>query len=281
MSHLKKRIKPLIVIPAYNVENRIEKVIKQLDHYRELTIVIDDGSTDSTFDIINGLNVKTIRHSTNKGVSCAINSGLNYALENGFNAVIMMDADGQHSPKYLKEFIDGLNKYDMVFGNRFSCFEGIPNTKLASNTLASCLIKTVFNKYIPDVTCGYKAFWLNDDLLGKLKKTNNYSIVYELLNYAIDNELNIGYVRIPAIYYPSEIWCTKAIEIYSMLDTLKNRERFRDSNISTFIDRVKDSKNFDLRIAGVQFYGFYLKEYESYLIQADLESIIEFHRGSE
>ena len=193
----------------------------------------------------------------------------------------MMDADGQHSPKYLKEFIDGLNKYDMVFGNRFSCLEGIPNTKLASNTLASCLIKDVFNKYIPDVTCGYKAFRINDDLLGKLKNTNNYSIVYELLNYAIDNELNIGYVRIPAIYYPSEIWCTKSIEIYSMLDTLKNRERILDTNISTFMNSVNDLKSFDLYIAGVKFFGFYLKEYESYLIQADLENIKEFHRGSE
>jgi len=112
-------MKTLILIPAYNEEKGLRKILKDL---KQLNIgdilVIDDGSEDKTFETAKKENVKVIRHLINLGVPCAYQTGFLYALKYGYDCVITMDADGQHIPNEIKKLLDEFSKTkaDIIIG---------------------------------------------------------------------------------------------------------------------------------------------------------------------
>lgn len=132
--------KTLIILPAYNVEKEIYNLLSDMSDYRENTIIVDDGSTDNTFQIIDSLNYNVIRQK-NTGVAGAVKTGINYAMNNGYQNAVFMDADGQHSPRYIDEFFCLLENYDFIVGNRFHSNTTAPDIKLGSNLLASIIVK--------------------------------------------------------------------------------------------------------------------------------------------
>jgi glycosyltransferase involved in cell wall biosynthesis len=109
----------LIVIPAFNEEKSIGKVLKKINKKFDV-LVVDDGSSDRTDLISINLGAKILRITNNLGVDNAINQGFKFAKKNKYNFVITIDADGQHDPSYLDE-IYKLLKYDnfkLVIGER-------------------------------------------------------------------------------------------------------------------------------------------------------------------
>ena len=113
-------LKTAILIPAFNEDENIYKVVVQSQKFGHV-IVINDGSTDATSIAAEKGGASVINHSCNLGYEAALNSGFQAALDQGFDYAITLDADGQHNPAIIAEFISHLDKgSDLVLGRRSS-----------------------------------------------------------------------------------------------------------------------------------------------------------------
>ena len=155
--------KVLLIIPAYNEQESIERVIENLKANAPFAdyLIVNDCSTDKTLRILQAKGMKYINNPVNLGIGCGVQAGYLYARENGYDVAVQMDGDGQHDPKYLEKVcapvIDGT--YDMCIGSRFIEKEGFQSSfmrRLGINII-SFMIKLFTGKKIYDVTSGYRA----------------------------------------------------------------------------------------------------------------------------
>lgn len=160
-------------------------------------LVIDDGSLDNTARIVEEDGFNLIKHEVNQGLAAAINTGLRFAAENNYDSIITLDADGQHDPSLIGDFIEGIEKYDCVFGNRFSNINHIPSVKISSNLLASLIVQGVSGKKLFDVSCGYRAFRLSS--ISSLSSSDNYGIIYEQVYHVLENDISYTTVDVPTV----------------------------------------------------------------------------------
>lgn len=110
-----------IIIPAFNEADVIGEVIKELLPLGYAIVVVDDGSSDNTRQVVQALPVYYLRHRINFGQGAAIQTGISFALKKGADIFVTFDADGQHNPADIAPMIDKLvsGQLDMVFGSRF------------------------------------------------------------------------------------------------------------------------------------------------------------------
>ena len=107
-----------VVIPALNEETNIERVVRSVADYAT-PLVVDDGSTDQTSELAQLAGAIVVIHPLNLGYDSALSSGLEMAFAKGFEYAVTMDADGQHNPSILKEFICAFDAgSDLVLGVR-------------------------------------------------------------------------------------------------------------------------------------------------------------------
>jgi glycosyltransferase involved in cell wall biosynthesis len=115
---MKDRLKVGIIIPAYNESLSIGRVVHAVSKYG-LAIVVDDGSTDDTSFQAKKYFAKVVVHKENYGYDSALESGFKMAAEMGLDYVITIDADGQHNPLLVEQFMEALDDgFDIVFGSR-------------------------------------------------------------------------------------------------------------------------------------------------------------------
>ena len=88
----------IAALPAYNEETSLAKIIPQIKSYVDLVIVVDDGSTDATQPFLNSLGAYVIKHPENRGYGAALQTIFSTAREFNADALVIMDADGQHDP---------------------------------------------------------------------------------------------------------------------------------------------------------------------------------------
>jgi glycosyltransferase involved in cell wall biosynthesis len=166
-----------IVIPAFNEANTIGQVVKDAAHYGT-PIVVDDASTDNTADVALAMGAKVVIHPVNRGYDAALNSGFQRASEMRMQVVITLDADGQHDPSLIQEFINGIESgFDIVLGVRGR------HQRLAENLFA---LYTRARYGLKDPLCGMKAY--KSFLYQKLGHFDSYgSIGTELMLHAVKN----------------------------------------------------------------------------------------------
>lgn len=150
-----------IVIPAFNEENAVQKVIAELqDVLRQHgvspeIIVVDDGSTDATAKMAAAGGARVLRHRSNRGYGAALKTGI-AAASNEY--VVITDADGTYPAQYIPQLLEHLDRADMVVGARTGKNVKIPlvrrPAKLVLNLLANYLTKS----RIPDLNSGLRAF---------------------------------------------------------------------------------------------------------------------------
>ena len=148
-----QRMNIFLVIPAFNEGERLPAVLTGASRFlpKGKIIVVDDGSLQP----IKTKSALVIRHRLNLGKGAAMKTGAEYAFGEKADAVIFMDADGQHDPKELPNFASRLEKgFDVVFGSRQPGLS-VPLTRLLGNKFASIYINLLFNIYISDILSGY------------------------------------------------------------------------------------------------------------------------------
>ena len=114
----------LAIVPAYNESGSIATVIRELRAHAPQfdVLVVDDGSTDRTAEAARGAGATVIRHPFNLGIGGAMQSGYQYAAENGYGVAVQVDGDGQHDPRHVADLLAHLDDnphLDMVTGSRF------------------------------------------------------------------------------------------------------------------------------------------------------------------
>jgi len=155
-------MKTLIIIPAYNEQDNIEKVVNNLvQNYPQYDyIVINDCSKDKTREIIRQRHYNYLDLPVNLGIGGGVQAGYKYAYEKGYDIAIQMDGDGQHNPEYYSFAVDLIEQgqADIVIGSRFITKEGFQSSALRRFGIVflSKLIKFICGADVKDVTSGYR-----------------------------------------------------------------------------------------------------------------------------
>lgn len=203
-----KMKKPAILIPAYNEGKYIKDVILECRRYGNDIIVVNDGSTDNTgevlksFSDLSGPKVILIEHETNKGKGEALKTGFQCALENDYCGVVTIDADGQHKVSEIADFLNTVetNNPDVIVGSRLKNTEGMPFIRLATNKFTSWLVSAVAGKKISDVQSGFR--YLGHGVLKNIKlETKNFDTESEILLKASWMNYKIINIPISTIYH--------------------------------------------------------------------------------
>ncbi len=159
-----------IIIPVYNEMNTIQKILKKIEQLGDIQkqiIVIDDGSTDETYNLIQNFKFesenKIIRHKVNSGKGAAIKSSINFISG---DVVIIQDADLEYDPKDYKEVIYPIikNKNKIVYGSRvlnkkrYNQTNFISNFRIFCNHILTLLTNLLYKQNLTDAHTCYKAF---------------------------------------------------------------------------------------------------------------------------
>lgn len=190
-----------IVIPTYNEVKTIGSIVRKLRDRDFRVVVVDDGSKDNTIVEANRYDAELIVHSENEGKGRCIREGLEYSLEEGCDAVITMDGDGQHDLREIDKFIEEYNKSgsDIVLGNRMRNPEKMPFIRRCTNVFMSFVISRILERRIDDSQCGYRL--LSRRAIEKMSlRTAKYEIESEMLLEAKRHNLAISSVKINSIY---------------------------------------------------------------------------------
>lgn len=180
-----------VVIPAYNEELNIGNTIEQIPENisdKFDVIIVDDGSEDNTAEVIQSYeDVILVKHPHNRGNGAATKTGLNYCKREKYDIAVILDADGQHNPKYLKDFIEPIlqENYDFAIGNRFKFYYDMNYKKKFFSKLMTAFYFILLRKQISDPTNGYRA--LSSTLLKDINFESNYSLTQEMLFKIIPN----------------------------------------------------------------------------------------------
>ena len=159
-----------IIIPVYNEMNTIQEILKKIEDLHEIKkqiIIVDDGSSDETFNLIQNYKFKSehkiIKHKVNSGKGAAIKSSVNYILG---DIVIIQDADLEYDPKDYKEIIFPIikNKSKIVYGSRvlnkkrYNQTNFISNFRIFCNHILTILTNLLYKQNLTDAHTCYKAF---------------------------------------------------------------------------------------------------------------------------
>jgi glycosyltransferase involved in cell wall biosynthesis len=153
-------LKALVAIPAFNEQASIGRVLADLEAHHALdhVIVIDDGSRDSTAAIARAAGVRVIRHPINLGVGAAMGTAFKYAARHGYEAMVQLDADGQHRPEFLSVLLGQIGVSDIVVGSRFAD-GGYFRTTVARRSVMRVIawvVSTYSRTRLTDVTSGFR-----------------------------------------------------------------------------------------------------------------------------
>jgi len=191
------------VVPGYNEEETIEFVLRETEKHVDEVIYVDDGSTDDTVEKAENMDATVITYGENVGKGYALRVGFRAALEKDHDVVIVLDSDGQHDPAYIPNFLEKIEKADIVLGSRYSGH----NYTVPRNVLGNFGLNFMTNflsygpqgffrgQWLEDTQTGYRAF--TKEALQKMDlEANEYAIESEIVYEAAVNKLTVKEVPI-------------------------------------------------------------------------------------
>lgn len=193
-------MKTLALIPCYNHQRYLPNVVNEIKKYCKDILIVDDGSTDGSYNVIKNIDgAAVIRHDTNKGKGAALKTGFKYAIKQGYDSVLTIDADGQHKAFDIPNFLKKSENYSIIIGSRMHNVRNMPLRRILANSLSSFLISLKIGQKISDSQSGFRL--IKTDVLKKVKlKSNDYQMETELILKAAKKGYKIGYVPIETIY---------------------------------------------------------------------------------
>jgi len=190
--------KVFVVIPAFRESKTIGKVVESTKKFVKNVVVVDDGSEDSTADISRKAGAIVLTHIINLGKGAALKTGCEFALRQGADIFIFMDADGQHDPADISKFINSLKGVDVVLGKRI-LRKKMPFILKFGNKFLDIVISLLYGEHISDSQCGYRA--LTKRAYGRIMwQSREYSVETEMIAHLLCNKLKYKEIPIKTVY---------------------------------------------------------------------------------
>jgi glycosyltransferase involved in cell wall biosynthesis len=190
-----------LLIPAYNEAPALGRLVKDVVGRGFDALVVDDGSSDGSGAIALSAGAMVITNAKNSGKGFSLKAGFDYIVNNGYEALITIDGDGQHSPEDLAVFVDRYNieKPDVICGNRMENPVGMPGLRFITNKVMSALISLVCHQSIKDSQCGYRL--VRTDVLRNIQlSSSGFEIESEVLIRSCKKGYRIVSVPVRTIY---------------------------------------------------------------------------------
>lgn len=195
-------MKTLIIVPAFNEEKSITRVIKDLKKqgFKEI-VVIDDGSEDKSGEMAAKEGAIVLRHLVNRGLGAALGTGFAFAKTRKIDALVTFDSDGQHHAKDIKRLLAPLKKSlaNVVIGSRFKDLQNAPVERSLANKLANLTTYLFYGVWTTDSQSGFRSF--DKKALSVIKiKTDRMEVSSEFFKEIHRNKLKFQEIDIPATY---------------------------------------------------------------------------------
>ena len=189
----------LIIIPAYNEAENIERVVNNLiENYPQYDyVVVNDGSSDDTRKICAKKGYNFLDLPINVGLAGAIRAGIRYANYHGYDYAVQIDGDGQHDPKYIKDMLEKMRsaQADIIIGSRFKEKKKPHSMRMLGSRIISGARKlTTGGKKIEDVTSGMR--WFNKRMIKNFGYNMHYSPEPDTIAYLLNCGIKIEEIQV-------------------------------------------------------------------------------------
>ncbi|MBN2064121.1 MAG: glycosyltransferase family 2 protein [Sedimentisphaerales bacterium] len=206
MASTRNRDKILLAIPAYNEERYINQVLDSVRTYISDILVVNDGSTDQTAQILAGRRgIYSLTFEQNRGYGQAMSDIFHFAHCYNYSWVITMDCDFQHEPEYIPLFIEAImaDNADIVSGSRYMADSEVrdmpPSDRRYINGQIVSLLQEQLGLELTDAFCGFKAY--RTEAVSRLKLTEKgYAFPLEFWSQAVRAKLKIKELPISLVY---------------------------------------------------------------------------------
>ncbi|MBL4652211.1 MAG: DUF2062 domain-containing protein [Flavobacteriales bacterium] len=196
------QLKCCVLIPTYNNEKTLKSVVESCKKYTSNILVVNDGSTDSTADILALIdNIEVLSYSPNKGKGNAMKAGFRKAEELGYEYAITIDSDGQHLAKDLPKFLDKIEKEpgSIIVGARNMDQAHIPEGSQFGHKFSNFWYWAETGIRLPDTQSGYRLYPVK--LMNKMRFiTGRYEFEAENIVKAAWRRVNVTSVPVDVIY---------------------------------------------------------------------------------
>jgi glycosyltransferase involved in cell wall biosynthesis len=199
------RMKLLIAIPIYNEERHIENVLQEVKRYSADILVVNDGSTDRTQEILaKHRELHVVTHERNRGYGAALISAFQFALKTDCDVLVTMDCDGQHEPARIPVLLEAIHDADIVSGSRYlrdfrqDTLPTPADRRYINETITRELNETL-GLNLTDAFCGFKAYRV--EALAKLRITETgWGMPLQVWVQAAQLGLRVKEVGVPRLY---------------------------------------------------------------------------------
>ena len=200
----------LTALPVFNEQQHVDQVLRCVKQHAQDVLVVDDGSTDDTANILRGQeDISIVTHAVNQGYGAALRSAFDFAQRGGYDILVTIDCDGQHEPQRIPEFVNAFNvaaerrPVDMVSGSRYlKSFSGDgvpPEERRSINMRLTHELNQKLGLSLTDAFCGFKAYRVS--MLSRLRTTEHgYAMPLELWVFAAAADLNVVEIPVPLVY---------------------------------------------------------------------------------
>ena len=209
-------MKVVAVIPARDAAATIAGVVGRILQVLPgaEVVVVDDGSKDATGERATEAGAIVLRHPVNRGKGAALETGFDEALRRGGEAVLAMDADGQHDPAFAPRLLEALQDADLVVGSRERDRKGMPWIRRATNDVTTWWVSFLARRRIPDSQSGYRA--IRASVIRAVRpRSRRFEYESEFLIGAARAGFRIGEAPVPTLYNAS------GSHIHPVRDTLR------------------------------------------------------------
>ena len=187
----------LIIIPAYNEEDNIERVVDRLtaSFPQYDYVVVNDGSRDSTGEICRRRGYNFLDLPVNLGLAGGFQAGIRYAYAKGYACAIQIDGDGQHRPEFIADMKKKMEEgYDIVIGSRFVHEKKPKSMRMLGSNLIEFAIRLTTGKVIKDPTSGMRLF--NRKMIREFAKGLNFGPEPDTISYLLKQGASVAEVPV-------------------------------------------------------------------------------------
>lgn len=188
-------MKTLVIIPAYNEQDNIVKLVKEVEKYGYDYLVINDCSTDNTEELLQKNKIEHLNLPINLGIAGVTRVGFKYAYEHDYDCLINIDGDGQHLPSFMKKLIKEIEKgADYCVGSRFVSEEKPVSMRMLGSRIICALIKLKTRKTVTDPTSGMRA--MGRSVIKEFSDSMNFYAEPDALCYLLHKGYKVKEVQV-------------------------------------------------------------------------------------